>query len=331
MIPLHLTLRNFLSYREAAELDFSGIQLACITGQNGAGKSTILDGITWALFGKSRVKSDDDIVNRIAVRNGAAAEVEFIFELEGAIYRIIRRKVAGKTSELEFHARVMGDGSEQWKVRTEAKVRETQAEIEKLLRMNYDVFTNASFLLQGKADEFTTKTPDKRKEILAEILGVSLWDSYKELATERRKETESEVNAVDRRLAEVDSELSQEEELARALELAEARVKTLAAERDRQDALVIVARKNKTMADLQNETLRRLKADLAESSRELERINATYAQRRSDLRLTRHSSTVTTLSKLITKPGKLPTRNSPGGKRRRNNTALWSGSGIRWK
>lgn len=283
MIPLHLTLRNFLSYREAAELDFSGIQLACITGQNGAGKSTILDGITWALFGKSRVKSDDDIVNRIAVRNGAAAEVEFIFELEGAIYRIIRRKVAGKTSELEFHARVMGDGSEQWKVRTEAKVRETQAEIEKLLRMNYDVFTNASFLLQGKADEFTTKTPDKRKEILAEILGVSLWDSYKELATERRKETESEVNAVDRRLAEVDSELSQEEDLARALELAEARVKTLAAERDRQDALVIVARKNKTMADLQNETLRRLKADLAESSRELERINATYAQRRSDL------------------------------------------------
>lgn len=55
-------------------------------------------------------------------------------------------------------------------MRTEAKVRETQAEIEKLLRMNYDVFTNASFLLQGKADEFTTKTPDKRKEILAETL-----------------------------------------------------------------------------------------------------------------------------------------------------------------
>lgn len=283
MIPLHLTLRNFLSYREAAELDLAGIQLACITGLNGAGKSTILDGITWALFGKSRVKSDDDIVNRIAARNGAAAEVEFVFELEGAIYRIIRRKVAGKTGELEFQARVMGDDSERWQVRTEAKVRETQAEIERLLRMNYEVFTNASFLLQGKADEFTTKTPDKRKEILAEILGVNLWDSYKELATEKRKGAENEAAVIDRRLVEVEAELSREEELARTLELAEAQVKTLAAERDRQDTLVIAARKNKTMADLQRETLRRLKTDQMESSREMERIEATSVQRRSAL------------------------------------------------
>ena len=42
--------------------------------------------------------------------------------------------------------------------------------------MNYDAFINASFLLQGKADEFTTKTAGKRKEILADLLGVNVWD-----------------------------------------------------------------------------------------------------------------------------------------------------------
>ena len=64
MIPLKLDLTNFLSYRETTVLDFASIHTACISGANGAGKSTILDAMTWALFGKSRVKSDDDLVNK---------------------------------------------------------------------------------------------------------------------------------------------------------------------------------------------------------------------------------------------------------------------------
>lgn len=283
MIPLQLTLRNFLSYREAAELDLSGVHLACISGLNGAGKSSLLDAITWALFGKSRVKSDDDIVNRTIIEHGAAAEVSFVFELEGAVYRIIRRKAAGRSMELEFHARTAHDGVERWQVMTEAKIRETQAEIEKLLRMNYEVFTNASFLLQGKADEFTTKTPDKRKEILAEILGVSRWEDYKEIATERRKGTDNEVSVVDRRLAEIDTELAQEEELKRELDLLEAKATAATAERDRQEALVTVARQNKVMADQQRDALRRLASELVHSERELQQIEGTVAQRQGEL------------------------------------------------
>src|SRR5690606_33000586 len=129
MIPVQLTLRNFLSYREPAELDFAGIHLACISGPNGAGKSTILDAITWALFGKSRVKSDDDIVHRNAAEKREMAEVSFTFELEGAIYRVIRRKAPGKTTELEFHARAPEEGGDgRWQVKTEARIKETQIE-----------------------------------------------------------------------------------------------------------------------------------------------------------------------------------------------------------
>jgi DNA repair protein SbcC/Rad50 len=53
MIPLKLELTNFLSYRETAVLDFNGIHLDCISGAN---ESTILDAITWALFGQSRIR-----------------------------------------------------------------------------------------------------------------------------------------------------------------------------------------------------------------------------------------------------------------------------------
>jgi len=288
MIPLQLTLRNFLSYRDAAELDLTGVHLACISGLNGVGKSSILEAITWSLFGKSRVKSgDDDVVNRSAAADGAAAEVSFIFELEGTIYRVIRRKAVGKTTELEFNARMPGaDGdwrAGSWRVLTEARIRDTQAEIEKLLRMSYDVFTNASFLLQGRADEFTTKQPGQRKEILADILGVSIWDEYKDMAADHRKGAEAEARDLDRRIEEVEAELAQEEEYVQALEKAEMLVATVSAERDKQDALVAVARQNQTLAEQQREMLRRATDELTGLEGELERNESVAAQRRAAL------------------------------------------------
>ena len=214
MIPIQLELSNFLSYRETAVLNFSAIHLACISGPNGAGKSSILDGITWALFGNSRSRSDDDVVNRAAQIKGDMAEVRYTFDLNGSVYRIIRRKQQSKSAQLELQ---IATDANSWKTLSESKLRETQAAIEQLLRMNYDTFTNASFLLQGKADEFTTKTPNKRKEILAELLGVTEWDRYKEAAAAQRKVVEGQQNLLDGRLAEIDAELAEEETRQKAL------------------------------------------------------------------------------------------------------------------
>ncbi len=217
MIPIKIEITNFLSYRNAVELDFHGIHLACISGANGAGKSSILDAITWSLFGKSRSQSDDDIVNRVAAANGESAEVQFTFELEGVIYRLIRRKRPGKALILEFQI-ATPDG--QWKPLSEGRIRETQAAIESLLKLNYDTFTNASFLLQGKADEFTTKTPNRRKEILADLLGVNEWDLLKDKATEKRKEEEMHLLQIDLRLGEIGEELARRPDRQLALEAA---------------------------------------------------------------------------------------------------------------
>jgi len=50
MIPISLSISGFLSYKDPAEIDFTSFDLACISGQNGAGKSSILDAITWPQF-----------------------------------------------------------------------------------------------------------------------------------------------------------------------------------------------------------------------------------------------------------------------------------------
>ena len=98
MIPLHLTLSGFLSYRDQVELDFSGFDLACIAGSNGAGKSSLLDAITWSLFGHAR-KRDDSLINS----REDLAEVSFIFIYESNLYRVLRTKQRNKTTQLEFH------------------------------------------------------------------------------------------------------------------------------------------------------------------------------------------------------------------------------------
>ena len=54
MIPVHLQLSGFLSYQDPVDLDFTTFDLACISGSNGAGKSSLLDAMTWALFGQAR-------------------------------------------------------------------------------------------------------------------------------------------------------------------------------------------------------------------------------------------------------------------------------------
>ena len=64
MIPVRLQVRGFLSYREMTDLSFLGFDLACISGSNGAGKSSLLDAITWVLFGKARRNDDAVIHNR---------------------------------------------------------------------------------------------------------------------------------------------------------------------------------------------------------------------------------------------------------------------------
>ena len=283
MIPHHLTLTNFLSYRDTAALDLRGVHLACISGLNGAGKSSILDAITWALFGKSR-SGDDDVVNRIAAGNGKAAEVTFEFELEGSVYRVTRRKALGKTTELELQT--LGEnglGEPLWRVLTEAKVRESEKAIRDLLRMDYDVFTNASFLLQGKADEFTTKTANRRKEILADILGVSQWDEYKARATEARKATDADIVLLDRQLADIEAELAQEEKRRRALEEAEAREQSVLTLLAAQDALVDQLRQNRLLIDQQQQALARAVKDLEEARAELDRLERSAAQRRAEL------------------------------------------------
>ena len=212
MVPVKLSLHNFMSYADGVEpLDFRHIHTASLVGMNGHGKSALLDAITWALWGKAR--SDTDSL----VRMGAGdMRVELEFELEGALYRVTRsRSLAGSRphSMLGFFVRSSGDGS--WQALNGESIRETERKIVKALRMDYDTFINSAFILQGRADEFTVKSPAERKRVLAEILGLGIYDELEALARDRAKEERGRVRAIDEGLDATATQVAHKEEYQR--------------------------------------------------------------------------------------------------------------------
>jgi len=184
MIPITLQIQNFMSYRESVpELDFTGMTVVALCGRNGHGKSALLDAITWCLWGKSRVRSADDIVSLGAEET----RVELTFSASNAVYRVIRSHIKSggrrKTGVTDLQLQITQ--SESSIPLTEDSIRATQAKIIDVLKMDYDTFVNSAFLLQGKSDEFTNKTPSERKEILANILGLGIYDKLQDVSKQR--------------------------------------------------------------------------------------------------------------------------------------------------
>ncbi|MGB9800886.1 MAG: AAA family ATPase [Thermanaerothrix sp.] len=272
MIPVRLRLEGFLSYRQPQEVDFTAFDLACISGHNGAGKSSLLDALTWALFGKARAEYDA-VINDQSDR----AEVVLDFEYEEHLYRVQRARVRGKTTLLEFFVRG-SDGT--WKPLTESKLKDTEARIQHLLRMDYEAFINASFFLQGKADQFTIKNPSERKQILMSILGLEVWETYKETAKNQRKMAEQEQALIDGQIQEIERELAEENERNATLAALEAQLaQAEALRRAREDVLASAQKVAAALAE-QRRLVETLQAQWQKAQQALESHLATLAERR---------------------------------------------------
>lgn len=206
MIPVNLTIQGFLSYKDSVEINFEQLHLASITGPNGAGKSSILDALTWSLFGYARARNDQ-VINQ----QSDTALVILDFEYEYQLYRVRRTKKLDKTQLLEFYIR--DQEANQWRALTEHTVSDTQKRIQSILQMDYETFINASFLLQGKADQFTQLTSGDRKAILSNILGLEVWENYLKITRENRKNSEFNKKRLDIVLADINNELANEEQI----------------------------------------------------------------------------------------------------------------------
>jgi exonuclease SbcC len=215
MIPQRLVLKNFLSYREAS-LDFRGIHTACICGANGAGKSSLLEAISWALWGESRA-AEDDIIYIGAIE----AQVDFTFICHHRTYRIIRTRQRGQPTCLEFQiahdppsASSVPPTTASFRSLTVKGIRATQQLILDHLKLDYETFINSAYLRQGRADEFMLKRSSDRKQILADLLKLDQYDELAERAKDQARQFKGQIDLLERHLDTIATQLAQQAQIA---------------------------------------------------------------------------------------------------------------------
>ena len=197
MIPSKLKLKNFMCYRGTTEtLDFDQFDVACITGDNGNGKSALLEAITWVIWGKTKVLVSKDLITK--GENDMLVDFEFFIDYisndselinKYRILRSIRAKSGGSILDLQQF-----DGSNYVSISSDT-IPETQKLIINLVNMDYETFVNTSYLMQGNADRFTTSKPDERKDILSAILNLDYYQNIADYTRKILRSTDDSINA----------------------------------------------------------------------------------------------------------------------------------------
>lgn len=264
MIPVSLKLSNFTSYGETVpELDFTKFHLAAISGFNGAGKSSILDAITWCLWGSSRLGDSSDSLVRLGQKE---MDVSFSFDLDGSKFTVIRKRFlkGGGSTSLDF---LSGNHN-----LTEGTIKATQQKIIDTLHLSFDTFINSAFIRQGHADEFTTKGPTERKKILADILGLSHYDLLEEKAKEKAKEAQTKLQLLSYQILEIEAELTQKEERSEKKKVAEETLLKLESEIKNLESQLKNFREEKETISIASEQRVKLLQNYEQNKKELDEI-----------------------------------------------------------
>ena len=188
MRPIELIVEGFTSFRTRQTLDFSSLDLFAITGATGAGKTSLLDAITFALYDKVAQKPNS---SRELVSQGATQlKVEFRFVMRQTEYRVMRTwRNRGKTDIKNFLLdELVG---EEWE-------RCATQKVEEIIGMDFETFTRVIILPQGQFDEFLKGEAGKRREILRQLAGFQIFELMRKEASDRTSRFKAEREGLDK-------------------------------------------------------------------------------------------------------------------------------------
>ncbi|WP_152657258.1 AAA family ATPase [Oceanobacillus sp. CFH 90083] len=201
MQPVRLTLHAFGPYKEKEIIDFSELQgntLFVISGKTGAGKTTLFDGIAFALYGRA---SGSDREDQRMLRSDFADEdvhtsAELIFQIQDKTYRIFRQlghvKKGNKSKtgdKCEFYEI---RGAEQVPAVDRQMVSEIDQKIEGIIGLTPDQFKQIVMLPQGEFRKLLTSGTENKEEILRRLFKTEHYKYMNELLRERKLRLESE-------------------------------------------------------------------------------------------------------------------------------------------
>ncbi len=186
MIPIRVVMKGWMRYRDEQVADFSHGRLISICGENGTGKSSIFDAITYALYGQHRLGKTQ--VEQLISQDENRLSVEFEFEANGERY-LVRRSRGRKESERDQGLWSFDNaGPDQWTpVAGTQKDDALRRTLDHIVRLSPEAFTSSFLLQQGAATEFLDADPQPRFRIVAGLIGLHEYELLEKRARDAQK------------------------------------------------------------------------------------------------------------------------------------------------
>ena len=201
--------KNFLSTgNEFTEIDLSRKKTTLVIGSNGAGKSTMLDALTFGLFGRAfRKIPKTALVNSI---NQKHTVVEVEFQIGRNQYRIIRCIKPNKF-EIYLNGKMMHQ---------DASVRDYQAILEQqILKLNYKSFTQVVVLGSSTFTPFMQLNTPERRAIIEDILDIQVFSVMNDCLRQRYSTLRHELSEIKTNIKIGESKIQSQESHAQNIEM----------------------------------------------------------------------------------------------------------------
>jgi exonuclease SbcC len=200
MRPLRLLLDGFGCYREPADVDFSDVEFFALVGPTGSGKSTVIDGLCFALYGTVPRWGKENVIAQALAPAANACRVCLVFEAAGKRYGAVRaltrdRKGLVHTKEARIElldpqipasgplADILAASIEQLAEGPDP----VKAKVENILGLTYEHFTQSVLLPQGQFSEFLHAKAADRQDLLVELLAFGVYNTVGQRARERAR------------------------------------------------------------------------------------------------------------------------------------------------
>ena len=180
MRPIRIRVEGFSAFRTSVELTFDAVEFFSLSGPTGSGKSSIIDALVFALYGRVPRLGGSSVAPAISA-GVDRARVAFDFEVDDVEYtavRLVERTKSGgasvKEARLQSGDSVVADGAD-----------DVTTAVEALLKLRYEDFTRTVVLPQGDFAQFLTATKSERQSLLRNLLGLDMYTVVRGLAKTR--------------------------------------------------------------------------------------------------------------------------------------------------
>ncbi len=193
MRPLKLDLQGFTAFRQLTELDFSDLELFALVGPTGSGKSSLLDAMTFALYGQT-ARLGALGLDALISQGERALSASLTFEVGGVTYRASRTKGRKQAENEVRFERLDEDG--RWTGLNDGGSKAISERIRKVVGLDFKTFTRSVMLPQGEFASLLHGNGKERQMLLGELTGLDHVQEMQKVASERARDLKAESQSL---------------------------------------------------------------------------------------------------------------------------------------